>query len=383
MSTPTISSQALESLENTYWYVPTPYLAAMALVNGDDPKVVPLVDQTLWHITSVVDGYVIGEVATTVGNGWTYATLVGSITPDGSVSFSFTEHDGATDPTVGRGTMVEKDGAWYFEMQMTSGSGSASVSHWAYMAEVTPGDRAWDMLPGYSSTGVEAAFDDDPSNDAGSKAPQRIVIGTDAADQPGHLASKSGLLLFGEGGDDILEGGNKADGLVGGAGSDTLSGLIGRDDLYGQSGADRLYGGSGADLLSGGRGRDRLSGGTGDDILAGDAGRDILRGGAGSDQFIFDAPSQSRVGQPDRIADFTHSEDRIDLSQTDARPATVAGDAFDFIGTFGFNGGKGELRYETTADRTVVYGDVDGDRSADFAIVLTGRHQLVAADFVL
>ncbi len=383
MTTATITSQTLESLENTYWYVPTPYLAALALVNGGDPTMAPLVDQTLWHITGVVDGYVIGEVATTVGSGWTYATLVGSVTPDGSVSFSFTEQDGVTDPTIGHGTMVEKDGAWYFEMQMTSGSGSASVSHWAYMAEVKPGDRAWDMLPGYSSTGVEAAFDDDTSNDAGSKAPQRIVIGTDVADQPGRLASKSGLLLFGEGGDDVLDGGDKADGLVGGAGSDTLTGSIGRDDLYGQSGADQLYGGSDADLLSGGTGKDRLSGGAGDDILSGGAGRDILSGGAGSDLFIFDAASQSRVGQPDRIVGFVHGEDRIDLGQIDARPATAADDAFDFISTSGFNGGKGELRYETTADRTVVYGDVDGDRSADFAVVLAGHHQLVAADVVL
>jgi Ca2+-binding RTX toxin-like protein len=370
-----------EFLEDSYWYVPTPYLAAFALVSGGQQATVPLVDQTLWHITGVVDGYVFGEVATTLGNGWVYSTLVGSITPTGAVSFSFTQQDGSADLTEGQGTMVEDHGEWYFEMQMTTGSGSASVTHWAYMAEAQPGDRAWQALPGFTSTGIAAAFDDDMSNDAGASEPQRVVIGTDGDDQPGRLVSKFGLLLFGEGGSDMLEGGSKADGLVGGSGNDRLNGRHGADDLYGQSGADRLAGGSGADLLSGGAGRDKLAGGDGNDVIFGDAGKDILDGGAGSDRFVFDVTDQSRPGHPDLILDFA-AGDRIDLSTMDSHSRS-GGKVLDFIGMSAFSGASGELRYEATAARTAVHADLDGDGSADFAISLSGHHRLVASDFLL
>jgi hypothetical protein len=147
-----------EFLEDTYWYVPVPYLPAIVLINVDPPQTVPIVDQTLWHITSVENGYVIGEVASNFGGGWSYSTLVGSISPDGSVSFSFTADDPDSDITVGIGTMVLDEGAWFFEMQMTTGSGTASITHWAYMAESLPGDRAWDSLPGYPDNSIPEVF---------------------------------------------------------------------------------------------------------------------------------------------------------------------------------------------------------------------------------
>ena len=73
-------------LDDTYWIVPTPYLPAVILVNTGTPMLVPAVDQTVWHITAVVAGYVFGEVQTNVGNGWVHSTLVGSITPTGQAS---------------------------------------------------------------------------------------------------------------------------------------------------------------------------------------------------------------------------------------------------------------------------------------------------------
>lgn len=256
-----MADQDWEFLEDTYWYVPTAYLGAFASGGG---SVIPLVDQTLSHITGVVDGYVFGEVRTTLGNGWVTSTLVGSITPDGSVSFSFAE---GTDLTIGTGRMVERDGDWYFSMQMTTGTGAANVSHWAYMAEVEDGDRAWDSLPGYTGTGVEAAFDADGTNDAGAAAEQLIVFGTNGGDDMDGYTSATGLLLYGEGGNDVLAGTDVADGLVGGKGADTISGDAGADDLLGQAGGDVVKGGDDADWISGGKGDDTLSGNAGSDLF--------------------------------------------------------------------------------------------------------------------
>lgn len=383
MSTDVSASQDWEFLEDSYWYVPTPYLAAFALVTGSQQGVVPLVDQTLWHITKVVDGYVFGQVATTLGNGWVYSTLVGSVAPSGAVSFSFTQDGADAEVTVGQGQMVESGGAWYFEMQMTTGSGSASVTHWAYMAAAEPGDRAWSVLPGYTSTGIAAAFDTDTSNDAGASAAQRIVIGTDDGDQLGGVAAPNGLLIYGERGGDQLTGDDLADGLVGGRGGDTLAGGGGADDLFGQDGTDTLDGGSGDDLLSGDAGRDTLDGGDGDDRLVGGAGSDVLHGGSGDDLFVFSSIGEMPLRAPDRIEDFATGKDRIDLTPIDTRPNTPADEAFAFLGTAAFDGKRGELRYALGDGETTVSGDLDGDKQADFTITLLGRHTLSASDFML
>ena len=254
-----MADQDWEFLEDTYWYVPTAYLGAFASGGG---SVMPLVDQTLWHITGVVDGYVFGEVRTTLGNGWVTSTLVGSITPGGAVSFSFAE---GSELTIGTGRMVERDGDWCFEMQMTTGA--LNVSHWAYMAEVEEGDRAWDSLPGFVSAGVEAAFDGDSTNDDGAAEEQMIVFGDNGGDLIENLSSATGVLLYGEGGNDSLSGTGTADGIVGGKGADTISGGGGDDDLLGHGGGDVIKGGDGADLISGGKGDDTLTGNSGSDLF--------------------------------------------------------------------------------------------------------------------
>lgn len=279
-----------EAFEDTYWYVPTAYLGAFAVNNSGSTVVMPLVDQTLWHIGDVVDGYVFGEVRTTLGNGWVTSTLIGSIAPSGSVSFSFAE---GTNLTIGTGRMVERDGDWYFEMQMTTGTGVANVSHWAYMAEVEDGDRAWDSLPGFTGTGVVAAFDADSTNDAGAEAEQMIVFGSNGGDDMDGYASATGVLLYGEGGNDVMSGTGVADGIVGGRGADTISGGAGDDDLVGQIGGDTIKGGDGSDLIMGGKGNDTLSGNGGSDLFtfASGEGSDVIKdfdakGGGGNQDYI-------------------------------------------------------------------------------------------------
>jgi len=350
-----------EFLEDTYWYVPVPYLPAVVLVNVDPPQTADVVDQTLWHITSVENGYVIGEVASNFGGGWSYSTLVGSITPDGAVSFSFTPAGGGN-LTVGIGTMVFDEGAWFFEMQMTTGSGTASITHWAYMAESLPGDRAWLSLPGYPDNSIPEVFGGDPVD----TTPLTLIMGTNGDDVLPGSGTGDGLLLFGLGGNDTLSGSSIADGLDGGAGKDKLGAGNGADDLYGESGRDKLKGGGGEDYLDGGKGRDKLWGGK-------DA--DSLHGGSGRDKFIVTKVADSTPGAPDTILDFDQGKDLVDLRKI--------GELTRFIGERDFTGRAGEVRYAYDRGNTTVEGDTDGDGTADLAITLIGRIAMTSEDFLL
>jgi serralysin len=100
-------------------------------------------------------------------------------------------------------------------------------------------------------------------------------------------ASRQDDVLFGNEGNDRVQGGRQDDVLNGGAGNDRLFGDRGNDSLVGRSGDDYLSGGEGDDRLTGGSGRDQLFGDNGNDYLDGGAGFDILKGGKGDDT-LFD-----------------------------------------------------------------------------------------------
>ena len=95
-------------------------------------------------------------------------------------------------------------------------------------------------------------------------------------------------------------------------------------------------------------------------------------------------------GGGDQILDFVSGIDKIDLSTLDAKTATKKNDAFQFIGTAAFTGAAGQLRYETVdlagtaGDYTKIIGDLNGDKIADFEIILVGNTgTLLATDFLL
>ena len=210
--------------------------------------------------------------------------------------------------------------------------------------------------------------------------------------------------LFGGTGNDFLDGGLGADILDGGAGNDTLLGGDGNDRLLGGLDADRLFGGSGNDFLDGGIGGDRLEGGAGNDTLAGGAGNDALfgglsndrlvggagkdqlAGGLGADQFVFTNPLDSGAGPAGRdvITDFNRAQgDKIDLSAIDANLRLAGNQAFEFVGSDGFSGSPGELRYQQANGTTLIFADMDGDRRADFSIELSRQIILGENDFLL
>ncbi|MFH1345646.1 MAG: M10 family metallopeptidase C-terminal domain-containing protein [Pseudomonadota bacterium] len=157
------------------------------------------------------------------------------------------------------------------------------------------------------------------------------------------------------------------------------------ENAIGGSGNDTLISNDLGCTLTGGAGNDTLTGGAGIDWLFGGIGVDTMNGGGGADTFVFAfGDSSAASGQHDRINGFIAGVDRIDLSAIDAIAASGTNDLFRFIGTSAFSGTAGELNYfyNSSLGVTVVQGDTNGDRVADFAIDLAGNIVLGAGDFI-
>lgn len=247
-------------------------------------------------------------------------------------------------------------------------------------------------------------------------------------------------IFYGGSGSDTLSGAGGRDLLVGGSGKDVLDGGTGIDKMKGQGGSDRYYvdntddvvieglnkgkdtvfasvsftlpdnvenlvltgtdaidgtgndldnkitGNTAANVLKGAAGDDVIKGGDGDDTIEGGAGADETTGGKGTDIFVFKAIGDSTVAATgrDTIVNFkTGHGDLIDLSAIDADTDTDGDQAFTFVGSDAFSATAGELRIETGSGETLIYGDIDGDGIADFAIRLDSALSLGVDSFVL
>lgn len=144
----------------TYWYVPTQYLPAVEWDSSDSENYSAVLDQTVWHIERYENGYFFGPIAVQIGLRPPLCQyMIGSVTPDGSVYIAFnpltTIPIGSPSLTIGTGKMVLKNEEWTFNMQMSSGSSSNQVAHWAFMLECEPGEECWDNLPGVQGSLTE------------------------------------------------------------------------------------------------------------------------------------------------------------------------------------------------------------------------------------
>ncbi|MFW2831025.1 hypothetical protein [Sphingomonas sp. ID0503] len=217
--------------------------------------------------------------------------------------------------------------------------------------------------------------------------------------------------LFGGDGNDTLDGGTGADTMTGGKGNDTYSVESTRDVVVEakSGGTDTVKasvsytlgsnlenltltgtakingtGNSSANTITGNSAANKLSGGAGNDTLFGGAGVDTLTGGSGNDRFVFKAgDTGSTASKADHITDFTMGADKIDLSAIDARSASASNDKFSWIGTRAFEGKAGQLHFEHVGKGTLISGDTDGDKLADFFIHLDTQVALTKTDFVL
>ena len=107
--------------------------------------------------------------------------------------------------------------------------------------------------------------------------------------QTGDARSAGRDELFGQGGNDTLNGEEFGDEIQGGGGLDTIRGGAGRDIIDGDSGDDQIFGGDDNDRILGNTGNDTVHGDAGDDEIYGNAGTDVIHGDAGDDRLMGDA----------------------------------------------------------------------------------------------
>ena len=220
------------------------------------------------------------------------------------------------------------------------------------------------------------------------------------------LVGYGGKDLFrGSAGNDIFDGGDGADTVTYAAATEGVTVNLGNtgfaqqvsisqgsdifrfiENVVGSNFADTLQGDAADNALSGNKGNDILIGDAGKDRLTGGVGADDLTGGSDADRFVYLGLKDSTVKQKgqDTIHDFSRAEkDKIDLSAIDANSKVSKDQDFSFIGKKDFSGKAGQLRFEKTDDGSYIYGDVNGDRKADFAIHFEEALGFKAADFIL
>ncbi|MGG5817229.1 calcium-binding protein [Falsiroseomonas sp. HW251] len=206
--------------------------------------------------------------------------------------------------------------------------------------------------------------------------------------------------LDGQWGNDTLIAGTGNDSLSGGTANDFMSGGIGADTLLGQDGLDRLSGGRHNDMLRGGEGadtvygdtwgtdldapgdigndtlfgengNDMLHGGGGNDLLIGGAGADTMNGGEGYDFFIYQSVLHSSLYASDVIEGFQTSQDVINLTAIDADGGYGTRNSFAYVGDAP-QGIAGQLWITYDAGNSYIFGDVNGDGTAEMRIAVMG-----------
>jgi Ca2+-binding RTX toxin-like protein len=253
------------------------------------------------------------------------------------------------------------------------------------------------------------------------------ITGNDAANALSGLAGAD--TLYGGGGNDVLNGG---------VGGDVLFGGLGDDFIYVESSGDIVteYAGEGIDsvsssisygltdnvenliltgnatsgtgnaldnVITGNALANTLNGAAGNDRLVGGDGFDVFTGGAGADIFVGQINSgkwSTKSGKMsfDFITDFQSGVDKIDLHGIDANLGLFGHQDFNWGGsgksagdlTFksytSVNGAENALGIDLdnsySGPVTIVFGNVDSGKEADFALVLYGTSSVSSSDFL-
>jgi Ca2+-binding RTX toxin-like protein len=145
--------------------------------------------------------------------------------------------------------------------------------------------------------------------------------------------------------------------------------------------------------IDGGAGKDTIYGGVDADEIRGQKGADVMSGGAGKDVFVYRSVAESSASSTnrDRITDFRHGEDKIDLAFIDAKDGGSNNKfAFDSArGTSSSAVAQGHVAWYwvdkagTADDYTYVRINNDADATIESMIGLKGLISLTSGDFIL
>jgi len=106
-------------------------------------------DQTVFQITESKGGYFRGSAVVEIAMSRSSFTMLGVVTPDGSVLLNFLPSDPMVAPTTGTGRFTYAGPELTMLNEMSSSPNDRlKVLHWAYMRRTSPGDPSWERLPG-------------------------------------------------------------------------------------------------------------------------------------------------------------------------------------------------------------------------------------------
>lgn len=208
----------------------------------------------------------------------------------------------------------------------------------------------------------------------GTTAVAEAILTGAGADILRNFGTVSGRVQLGEGADILINRALIEGDVRLGGGDDRYDGRRGliESTVNGEAGNDVMIGGSDEETLFGGADNDLISGGGGNDRLIGAFGRDTMTGDAGADDFVLNLAGDSPTATPDTITDFVAGTDDFDLR--------ALGAGGSFIGSGAFTSLARQVRYVQATGR--LEGDVNGDGLADWAMLITNRPVLTAADFL-
>ena len=219
-----------------------------------------------------------------------------------------------------------------------------------------------------------------------------ILTGTTAINGTGNSLINS---ITGNSGNNILDGGAGADTMTGGAGDDTYyvdnynffnkigdlvieSSGAGTDKVIYNASSQffTLYDNVENFMMAGSKGinvsgnslNNIIIGGLGNDNIDGGLGADILTGGLGKNHFNFSSANDSSSKNPDKITDFVSGKDQIWFLSTTTPVSLVSG----------FTGHSNEIIF----NKGLLSIDINGDKTVDLQIMLTGVKEFHVDDIV-
>jgi Ca2+-binding RTX toxin-like protein len=172
-----------------------------------------------------------------------------------------------------------------------------------------------------------------------------VARGNDFIDNAGPASGND--VMYGNLGNDSVEGGNESnDTVFGGQGDDTVGGFGGNDLIYGNLGNDTIDGGNGSDTLFGGQGNDSLNGAGGSDIIYGNLGNDTIVGTSSGPDTMFGGQGN----------DVLFEQSGLDTTAGDLIFGNLGADTFDFTAT------NASGQTTATADRIGDFSTAQGDK---------------------